>query len=117
MTPAPPPPRSAALREAQTWLLNLGTQTMQCTDATATTTTATDCVWSFPGAAGAPEVASVGSGALPEADTDLHPDAQSTGSLCQVNNIAVASMYSFGASFLGHSMEKIQNDFVDDFKQ
>lgn len=58
---------------------------MPSTGVMAMTTTATDCVWSFPGAAGAPEVALVGSEVLPEADTDLHPDAQSTGSLCQVS--------------------------------
>lgn len=58
---------------------------MPSTAVMAMTTTATDCVWSFPGAAGAPEVASVGSGVPREADTDLRPDAQSTGSLCQVS--------------------------------
>lgn len=58
---------------------------MPSTGVMAMTTTATDCVWSFPGAAGAPEVALVGSEVLQEADTDLPPDAQSTGSLCQVS--------------------------------
>lgn len=58
---------------------------MPSTAVMAMTTTATDCVWSFLGAAGAPEVASVGSEVLQEADTDLRPDAQSTGSLCQVS--------------------------------
>lgn len=58
---------------------------MPCTGVMAMTTTATDCVWSFPGVAGAPEEALVGSEVLQEADMDLHPDAQSTGSLCQVS--------------------------------
>lgn len=58
---------------------------MPSTGVMAMTTTATDCAWSFPGAAGAPEVALVGSEVLQEADMDLHPGAQSTGSLCQVS--------------------------------
>lgn len=58
---------------------------MPSTGVMAMTTTATDCVWSFPGVAGAPEAALVGSEVLQEADMDLHPDAQSTGSLCQVS--------------------------------
>lgn len=62
-----------------------GTLTMPCMDAMATTTTATDCVWSFLAAAGAPEVALAGLVALPEADTDLRPDDRSTGSLCPVS--------------------------------
>lgn len=49
------------------------------------TTTATDCVWSFLGAAEAPEEVSAGSVELPEADMGLRPDAPSTGSLCQVS--------------------------------
>lgn len=57
---------------------------MPSTGVMAMTTTATDCVWSFPGVAGAPEAALVGSEVFQEADMDLHPDAQSTGSLCQV---------------------------------
>lgn len=52
---------------------------MQFMDAMVMTTTATDCVWSFPGAAEAQEAASVGSAELPEADMGLRPDAQSTG--------------------------------------
>lgn len=56
---------------------------MQSMDVMVMTMTATDCVWSFPGAAGAQEAGSVGSVALPEADMGLHPDAQSTGSLCR----------------------------------
>lgn len=58
---------------------------MQCTGATATTTTATGCEWSFPAVAGAPEEALPGSAGRPGEDTGLHPDAQSTGSLCQVS--------------------------------
>lgn len=58
---------------------------MQSMDVMATTTTATDCVWSFPGAAGAQEAVSVGSVELPEADMGLRPDAPSTGSLCRVS--------------------------------
>lgn len=58
---------------------------MPSTGVMAMTTTATGCVWSFPGVAGAPEAALVGSEVLQEADMDLHPDAQSTGSLCQVS--------------------------------
>lgn len=58
---------------------------MQCMGVMVMTTTATDCVWSSLGAAGAQEGASVGSVELPEADTGLRPDAQSTGSLCQVS--------------------------------
>lgn len=57
---------------------------MPCMDVMATTTTATDCVWSFPGAAGAPEEG-LASEEHPEADTDPRPDGPSTGSLCQVN--------------------------------
>lgn len=60
-------------------------QMMRSTGVMATTTTATDCEWSFLGAAGAPEAALVGSEGRRGADTDPHPDAQSTGSLCQVN--------------------------------
>lgn len=58
---------------------------MRSTGVMATTTTATDCEWSFLGAAGAPEAALVGSEGRREADTDPHPGAQSTESLCQVN--------------------------------
>ena len=53
-------------------------------DAMATTTTATGCVWSSLGAAGAPEAGSEGSAELRGGDTGLHPDAPSTGSLCRV---------------------------------
>lgn len=58
---------------------------MRSTDVMGTTTTATDCGWSSHGAAEAPEA---GMGASVEhrgGDMDLRPDAQSTGSLCQVN--------------------------------
>lgn len=41
-------------------------------------TTATDCVWNFLEAAGAPEAGLVASVELPEADMDLHPGAPST---------------------------------------
>lgn len=58
---------------------------MQSTDVMVMTTTAIDCVWSFLGVAGAPEVVSVGSVELLGADTGLRPDAQSTGSLCRVS--------------------------------
>lgn len=58
---------------------------MRSMDAMVMTTTATDCVWSFPGAAGAQEAGLEGSVELPEADTALHPDARSTGSLCRVS--------------------------------
>lgn len=58
---------------------------MRSMDVMGMTTTATDCVWSFLAAAGAQEVASVVSVELLEADTGLHPDAQSTGSLCRVS--------------------------------
>lgn len=75
----------APLREAEAWFLNSGMQMMRSTGVMATTTTATDCEWSSPGAAGAPEAASVGSEGPPEADTDPRRDAPSTGSLCQVN--------------------------------
>lgn len=57
---------------------------MRCTGAMVTTTTATGCGWSFPGAEGAPEAVSAGSAVLLEADTDLHPGAPSTGWWCQV---------------------------------
>lgn len=83
------------LREAQTWLLNLGTRMMRSTGVMAMTTTATDCEWSFLAAAGAPEVALVGSVVRLEADMDLHPGAQSTGSLCQVN-ITLAKIHFAG---------------------
>lgn len=59
---------------------------MPCMDAMVMTTTATDCVWSFLEAAGAPEAGLVASVELPEADTDLHPGAPSTGLLCPVSN-------------------------------
>lgn len=49
------------------------------------TTTAIDCVWSFLGAAGAQEAASVGSVELPEADMGPRPGAPSTGSLFRVS--------------------------------
>lgn len=58
---------------------------MQFTGVMVMTTTATDCVWSFLAAAGAQEAVSVGSVELLEADMGLHPDAQSTGSLCRVS--------------------------------
>lgn len=58
---------------------------MRSMDVMVTTTTATDCVWSFLGAAGAQEAVSVGSVELPEADMGLRPDAPSTGSLCRVS--------------------------------
>lgn len=58
----------------------------RCMGATATTTTATGCEWSFPAAAAAREAASAGGSAgRPGADTGLHPDAQSIGSLCRVS--------------------------------
>lgn len=58
---------------------------MQSMDAMVMTTTATGCVWNFRGAAGAPEAVSAGSAVRPEADMDLHLDALSTGSWCQVS--------------------------------
>lgn len=58
---------------------------MRSMDVMGMTTTAIDCVWSFLAAAGAQGAASVVSVELPEADTGLHPDAQSTGSLCRVS--------------------------------
>ncbi len=58
---------------------------MQSTDAMVMITTATDCVWSFPGAAGAQEADTAESVALQEADMGPHPGAQSTGSLCRVS--------------------------------
>lgn len=57
---------------------------MPSMDVMDTTTTATDCVWSSPGAAGDPEEG-LGSEERPEADMDPPPDDLSTGSLCQVN--------------------------------
>lgn len=68
---------------------------MRSTGVMAMTTTATDCEWSFLGAAGAPGVALVGSVVRLEADMDLHPGAQSTGSLCQVN-ITLAKIHFAG---------------------
>lgn len=47
--------------------------------------TATGCAWSSLGAAGAHEERVEGSAELPEADTDLHQDALSTGSLFRVS--------------------------------
>lgn len=87
------PPPLSPLREAETWTLNLGMQMMRYTGVMATTTTATDCEWSFLGAAEAPEAALVGSEGRREADTDPHPDAQSTGSLCQVNTTCFTSAH------------------------
>lgn len=63
---------------------------MPSMDVMGTTTTATDCGWSFHGAAEAPEAVTGGSVEHPGEDMDLHPDAQSTGSLCQVNEQARA---------------------------
>lgn len=82
----PPPPPSHLPRNAHCVRYFLtGTPMMRCTGATATTTTATGCEWSFPAAAAAREAASAGSAGRPGADTGLHPDAQSTGSLCRVS--------------------------------
>lgn len=66
-------------------------QTMQCTGGMATTTTAIACVSSSLEAAGVQaEAVSVEGLAVPlEADTGLHPDAPSTGSLSQVSRVNV----------------------------
>lgn len=58
---------------------------MRCTGATAMTTTAIGCEWSFHAAAGVRGAASAGLAGRPGADTGLHPDDQSTGSLCRVS--------------------------------
>lgn len=80
------PPSSSHCSLCACVLFLTGMPTTRCTGATATTTTATDCEWSFPAAAGAREAAaSAGLAGRPGADTGLHPDAQSTGSLCQVS--------------------------------
>lgn len=68
---------------------------MPCTGVMAMTTTATDCVWSFLGVAGGPEAVLVGSEVLQEADMDLHPDAPSTGSLCQVSILGISELSLF----------------------
>lgn len=68
-----------------------GTQTMQCTDETAMTTTVIGCELNSLGAAGvggeaALVVVVVGGLVAPlEADTGRHPDAPSIGSLSQVS--------------------------------
>lgn len=62
----------------------IGTLMMPSMDVMDTTTTATDCEWSFLGAAGDPEEG-LGSEERPEADMDPPPDDLSTESLCQVN--------------------------------
>lgn len=58
---------------------------MQCMAVMATTMTATDCVWSFLGVAGAPEAGLEGSAEHPEEDMGHRPDAPSTGSLSRVS--------------------------------
>lgn len=70
---------------------------MQSTDVMVTIMMDTDCVWSSHGAAEVPgegeeEGVMVESVALPGVDMDLHPDARSTESSCQVGpvNLEVA---------------------------
>lgn len=58
---------------------------MPCMDGMVMTTMATDCVWNFLEAAGAPEAGLAASVELPEADMDLHPGAPSTGLLFPVS--------------------------------
>lgn len=65
-----------------------GTQTMQCTDETAMTTTVIGCELNSLGAAGVGGEAALVVGGLVaplEADTGRHPDAPSIGSLSQVS--------------------------------
>lgn len=45
----------------------------------------TDCAWSFLAVAEVPGAVLEGLAEHPEADTDLHPGAQNTGSSCQVS--------------------------------
>lgn len=86
---------------------------MQCTGAMATTTTATGCVWSFHAAAGVQEAASAGSAARPEADTGLHPDAQSTGSLCRVSmTISQSFIWSINKLLHKHRATVLQSCFL-----
>lgn len=81
----PPPPTALAMLTVCVCYFLTGTPMMRCMGETATTTTATGCEWSFPAAAAAREAASAGSAGRPGADTGLHPDAQSIGSLCRVS--------------------------------
>lgn len=71
----------------------IGTLMMPSMDVMDTTTTATDCEWSFLGAAGDPEEG-LGSEERPEADMDPPPDDLSTESLCQVNKPKICSAYA-----------------------
>ena len=64
---------------------------MQSMDVMGMTMTATGCVWSSPGAAGAQEAGSGGSAELREADMGLRPGAPSTGSLCRVGGLSCGS--------------------------
>lgn len=61
---------------------------MPSMDVMGMTTMVTGCVWSSLAAAGAPEADLEGSAGRPEADTGLHPDAPSTGSLCRVGKLS-----------------------------
>lgn len=68
---------------------------MRSMDATGMTTMVTDYAWSSLVAAGAPEADLEGSAGLPGADTGLHPDAPSTGSLCRVGKLSHPGFFFF----------------------